>query len=560
MSFDELWNGFEVVAKKAEDGEKFSKEVAKFLKKLHEIEEAYSTSLLKLVRNLDLNGESGTTNECWATVKNEYEAVANTHSQFAQKVLAEVHDPFSKQTTEDRKGRALTIANGRKLTKDLLHAQDEMIKERKDYIKMRQMEDKTKEELQKAQQANSSSVPKVQKKLEETTKKADKSDTDYSHSVNNLKAVQDRFYDNEMPAILKQMESHENSRLSQTKDVFNKLVNFAENIGPAVSEAVRRINTKANAVDINNDLRAFVTVNKPSGYPPPRVQYAAYDSTIDQSQYFYVPLGAADKKQPPTSAVSAPSTSAPTPTTSGSKSSGALSFLKKKDKPSKDKAPKEPKASKGGSKESSTAVTVSAPMNSVKNETSANRAPTLTFNTPATPPTTNETNSRPVSAQPTNTPYIPAPTHQSASSVASSNDGQTRLRALYDYDATEANELSMREGDLLVLLEKDESGWWRGRNADGNEGVFPSNFVEVIGGDGEASSEPGNRSTVVVPKEGQTMRCKVLYDYDAEDETELTIKEGEILEIQGEEDGWYYGTNTSGAGGNFPSNYVEVVE
>lgn len=100
---------------------------------------------------------------------------------------------------------------------------------------MRQMEDKTKEELQKAQQANSSSVPKVilavrsdynlvqscqigskpwakkltasicqvQKKLEETTKKADKSDTDYSHSVNNLKAVQDRFYDNEMPAILK---------------------------------------------------------------------------------------------------------------------------------------------------------------------------------------------------------------------------------------------------------------------------------------------------------------------------------------------------------------------
>jgi hypothetical protein len=84
---------------------------------------------------------------------------------------------------------------------------------------------------------------------------------------------------------------------------------------------------------------------------------------------------------------------------------------------------------------------------------------------------------------------------------------------------------------------------------------------------------------VVVPQEGQTMRCKVLYDYDAEDETELTIKEGmkvhslaysshiyniliilgEILEIQGEEDGWYYGTNTSGAGGNFPSNYVEVI-
>lgn len=43
-----------------------------------------------------------------------------------------------------------------------------------------------------------------------------------------------------------------------------------------------------------------------------------------------------------------------------------------------------------------------------------------------------------------------------------------------------------------------------------------------------AASEPGNRGTVVVPQEGQTMRCKVLYDYDAEDETELTIKEGKL--------------------------------
>ena len=40
------------------------------------------------------------------------------------------------------------------------------------------------------------------------------------------------------------MESHENSRLAQTKDVYNKLVNFTENIGPSISEAVRRINVR----------------------------------------------------------------------------------------------------------------------------------------------------------------------------------------------------------------------------------------------------------------------------------------------------------------------------
>jgi hypothetical protein len=39
--------------------------------------------------------------------------------------------------------------------------------------------------------------------LEDTIKKADKADTDYSNAVNNLKTMQDRFYDSEMPQILK---------------------------------------------------------------------------------------------------------------------------------------------------------------------------------------------------------------------------------------------------------------------------------------------------------------------------------------------------------------------
>jgi hypothetical protein len=43
----------------------------------------------------------------------------------------------------------------------------------------------------------------IQKKLEDTIKKADKADTDYSNAVNNLKTMQDRFYDSEMPQILK---------------------------------------------------------------------------------------------------------------------------------------------------------------------------------------------------------------------------------------------------------------------------------------------------------------------------------------------------------------------
>lgn len=48
----------------------------------------------------------------------------------------------------------------------------------------------------------------------------------------------------------------------------------------------------------------------------------------------------------------------------------------------------------------------------------------------------------------------------------------------------------------------------------------------------------------------------VLYDYDAEDETELTIREGQVLFVEYDVDGWYFGRNAEGKSGNFPSNFV----
>jgi len=125
------------------------------------------------------------------------------------------------------------------------------------------------------------------------------------------------------------------------------------------------------------------------------------------------------------------------------------------------------------------------------------------------------------------------------------------LVTIYAYDATEENELTFAEGETIFLIEKDESGWWRGRNKKGVEGVFPSNFVEVVGEEGGG----GTSGTVEINAD-----YTALYDYEAEDDTELTIKEGEILHVISETDGWYFGTNAQGQKGNFPSNFVERLE
>ncbi|XP_008276896.1 LOW QUALITY PROTEIN: nostrin [Stegastes partitus] len=54
-------------------------------------------------------------------------------------------------------------------------------------------------------------------------------------------------------------------------------------------------------------------------------------------------------------------------------------------------------------------------------------------------------------------------------------------------------------------------------------------------------------------------KCKALYDFTPEHDDELTLKEGDLLDIYSkEENGWWFGT-LNGQTGHFPSTYVEEL-
>lgn len=75
-------------------------------------------------------------------------------------------------------------------------------------------------------------------------------------------------------------------------------------------------------------------------------------------------------------------------------------------------------------------------------------------------------------------PESTAPSEPPASGAPAS--GRQRATVLYDYDAGEDNELTLREGEILTGVDQVDEGWWSATGPNGATGLFPANYVELM--------------------------------------------------------------------------------
>ncbi|KAM7136577.1 CD2-associated protein isoform 2-T2 [Molossus nigricans] len=159
----------------------------------------------------------------------------------------------------------------------------------------------------------------------------------------------------------------------------------------------------------------------------------------------------------------------------------------------------------------------------------------------------------------------------------------------FDYDAVHDDELTIRVGEVIRNVKKlQEEGWLEGE-LNGRRGMFPDNFVKEIKRETESKDgslpirreRHGNVASLVqristyglpaggiqphpqtknIKKKTKKRQCKVLFEYIPQNDDELELKVGDIIDINEEvEEGWWSGTLNNKVG-LFPSNFVKELE
>ncbi|XP_072311210.1 protein kinase C and casein kinase substrate in neurons protein 2 isoform X3 [Eucyclogobius newberryi] len=444
VSSDSFWEvgNYKRTVKRVDDGHRLCSDLMNCLHERARIEKSYAQQLTEWGKRwrqlIDKGPQYGTLESAWSALCTEAEKVSELHMEVKAALMGE---DYEKLKNWQRDAYHKQMIGGFKETKE---ADDGFRKAQKPWAKkLKEVETMKKtyhsackeEKLAASRETNSklesNNNPEAQKKLQEKLEKcqqeAQKTKERYEKSLEELDKLTPQYMEN-MEQVFEQWQQFEDKRICFFKDLILEVKQHLDlSTNHKFQTVYHTLEDTISAIDAEDDLKWFRSNHGP-GMPMNWPQFENLDlsvprsfkrrSILDWSIDLNRTLSRRETKKRSSEGV----------TLTGISQTGS-------DQP-------------------------------VKTSSSAS-------STEKTPDWSDEdTTANPFSPNGNGNPFEEEP----SSPVIS-----VSVRALYDYEGQEQDELSFKAGDEFTKIgEEDDQGWCKGRLKDGKMGLYPANYVEDI--------------------------------------------------------------------------------
>ncbi|KAL2914753.1 formin-binding protein [Polyrhizophydium stewartii] len=500
--------GLEVLLARMKQGKHLCEEVHSMLRERANMEEEYGKRLSKLAKTFNPKDELGTLRESLDVLRTELERSGRAHIDLSAELRSKLEKPLQEFIATQS---TIRKSHQRLLEKHLANrsSQEANVAKIKDRLDTKSQE--SAQLLQMIKQGGTSKeAEKLRQKFEKVSAQARQSEVDYKLGLEKLSETH-RVWQADMTAACIDYQKMEEDRFQFIRGNIWNYTNFLSGIYVAEDESCERIRVSLEKCDFEKDLALFLEKNatgseipKPPGYIP---------STLDDSM-------SSINGNSANGTVSTMQSSAPPTQASSSASAPPMYSVFSPTDPRRSSTTAPP-----GSQYQQAAPQY-APAQTLQDRQMLASPPPQQFQTqmPAYQPIAPYQLPQSIQQQSQQQPRMQASSLFSQSGVSvpsgSSQSGTIAstaggmggmssgaanidnslhqynsfdvpesvpilltVRALYDYNSSAPEELTILKGQIIPVIAKHEDGWWEGLGSeDGRrrKGLFPSNFTEPL--------------------------------------------------------------------------------
>ncbi|XP_063785004.1 protein kinase C and casein kinase substrate in neurons protein 2 isoform X1 [Pseudophryne corroboree] len=467
VSSDSFWEigNYKRAVKRIDDGHRLCNDLMNCIHERAKIEKVYAQQLTEWAKRwkqlVEKGPQYGTVEKAWHAVMTEAERVSEFHLEVKNALM---NDDFEKMKNWQKEAYHKQMMGGFKETKE---AEDGFRKAQKPWAKkLKEVEGCKKiyhaackeEKLAISRETNSKADPalnpeqlkKLQDKVEKSKQDSQKSKEKYEKSLKDLDAATPQYMEN-MEQVFEQCQQFEDKRLRYFRDLLldvEKHLDLSNLEG--YSSIYRDLEYSIKSADVLEDLKWFKNNHGP-GMSMNWPQFEEWSADLNRT------LSRREKKKPGEGVTLTGISQAGEQSTLQNKHSSHLSVQSvQSTQSSNNPFEDEEETHSIIEKEDSKTKNVSSYEKSYPTEWSDDES--------NNPFTSNDTNGD-------SNPFDEDAT----------GGKDVRVRALYDYEGQETDELSFKAGEEFTKTEdEDEQGWCKGRLDGGQVGLYPANYVEAV--------------------------------------------------------------------------------